>query len=85
MIACILFPAIDNGEKLCIRVCFNFFFFFVFHAKSGTQISIVIDRMLSVSAGTLYKKLSDFVSFCYAWFVCIHRRIFRGGGGQPPL
>ena len=26
-------PTIDNGEKLCIRVCFSFF---VFHVKSGT-------------------------------------------------
>ena len=28
-------PTIENGEKLCIRLCFRFFLF-VFLAKSGT-------------------------------------------------
>ena len=28
-------PTIKNGEELCIRVTFSFFFF-LFHAKSGT-------------------------------------------------
>ena len=29
----LIVPTIENGEELCIRVCFNFF---VFHAKSDT-------------------------------------------------
>ena len=28
-------PTIENGEELCIRMCFSFFSF-VFHAKSAT-------------------------------------------------
>ena len=26
---------LKNAEELCIRMCFSFFFFFVFHAKTG--------------------------------------------------
>ena len=32
----IFVPTVEKGEKLCIRECFNFFRFFVFHTKSAT-------------------------------------------------
>ena len=41
-------PTIENGEELCIRVCFSFFLLCVFHAKSattnnrGTELSYIL-------------------------------------------
>ena len=40
------FERLKNEEKLCTRVCFTCFTFFVYHEKSGTTINLWIGRML---------------------------------------
>ena len=68
-------PTLENGEDLCIRVCFNSFFSSVFHAKSGitsnhsTDLSDIILKLFHCDSNRIFSRFEKNRFQIFGFFV----------------